>query len=232
MHANNDINAQNIFVQLLGQAQARGPQGAVGGGQLVLMGSAHSQSGTSYIARSLAFAAASHFTPLGRRVLLLDYDLYKQSQLQSVMNLGPVQGPYDASFGVTPFWDVRAGVLEDSPSLDAGGYASLYLQDHSGLAVSIFRWDQIGANQSVKVVPAPEYWHALRQNFAMVIVDGPAADRTNMSATLYPHMDNIVIVAQTHNAASAQTLQMAKDVQRFGGQFSGLILNDNGSGQS
>jgi len=232
MNANNEITAQAIFNQLQSRSQAFSGSGVQGNGRTILMGSAHSTSGTSYVARSVAYAAAAHYTPLGQRVLLLDYDLYKQSQLQAVMNVGPVHGPYDASFGVLPFWQVRAGVHEDSPTLAAGSYASLYLQDQSGLAVSVFRWDQIGANQSVKVVPAPDYWAALRRNFAMVIIDGPAVDRTNMSATLYPQVDSVAIVAQSHNSGSAQTLQMAQDISRYGGHFSGLILNDSGGGTS
>jgi len=231
MQGNNDITAQMIFNQLQGgQQQGAQQQGAPNqAGQLVLICSAHSANGTSFIARSVAMAAAAHYAPLGQRVLLLDYDLYKQSQLQEMMKAGPVHGPYDASFGVTPFWQVRAGILENSPELAAGSYASLYLQDHSGLAVSAFRWDQVGTNQSVHVVAAPDYWAALRQNFAMVIVDGPAADRTNMSASLYPHMERVAVVAQAHNSASPQTLQMTQDIQRFGGHFAGLILNETGN---
>jgi len=220
----NDSTAQAIFHQLQTLSQTDGF------GQRVLLSSAHSASGTSFVARSIAMAAAAHYTPLGQRVLLLDYDIYKQSQLEAVMQMGPVNGPYDMSFGVTPFWQVRAGILDDSPELPAATYGSLYLQNESGLAVSVFRWDQIGSNQSVKVINTPDYWEALNHNFAMVIVDGPALDRTNMSAVLYPHMDATAIVATSQIARSPQTLQMAQDIQTFGGHFAGLILNDNTNG--
>lgn len=229
-----DITAQSIFNQL--QATPR----ADGFGKLILIGSAHSGSGTSYAARAIALAGAAHFKPLGQRVLLLDYDLYKQTQLQSVMETGAVNGPYDASFGVRPFWQIRAGVNQDSPELPAASYGSLYLQDITGLAVTVFRWDQIGANQSVNIISSPEYWAALRQNFAMVIIDGPALDRTNMSAALYPEMDHIAIAARPQIANSPQTLQMAQDIQahslhsgaHLGGNFSGLILNDAVNGKA
>lgn len=222
INSDNHNTAHAIFNQL------QNPPRADEAGKLVLIGSAYSGSGTSFIARSVALAAAAHYAPLGQRVLLLDYDLYKQSQLQALMQTGTVNGPYDVSFGAVPFWQVRAGILEDSPELPAAAYASLYLQDQSNLAVSVFRWDQIGTNQSVKVVPAPDYWMALRRSFAMVIIDGPALDRTNMSAALYPQVDTTAIIANAQNTGSPQTLQMAQDVQRFGGHFSGLILNDLG----
>jgi len=216
----NHNTAHAIFNQLQNAPRSGGA------GQLVLLSSASSGCGTSFIARSVAFAAAAHYASHGQRVLLLDYDLYKQSQLQAMMQMGPVNGPYDVSFGVTPYWQVRAGILVDSPELPAATYASLYLQDQSGLAVSVFRWDQIGTNQSVKVVPAPEYWMALRRNFAMVIIDGPAIDRTNMSAALYPQVDTTAIVVGAQSAGDPQTVQMAQDIQRYGGHFSGLIKND------
>jgi len=224
----NDITAQSIFNHL------RVSQRTGEAVQLILIGSAHSGSGTSYAARALALAAAAHFQPLGQRVLLLDYDLYKQGQLQALMGSGAVRGPYDASFGTMPFWQIRAGVNQDSPEMPAASYASLYIQDRTALAVTAFRWDQIGANQSVNIISATDYWARLRQNFAMVIIDSPALDRTNMAAMLYPEMDNIAIVAGPQTANSSQTLQMAQDIQsgnsHQGGYFSGLILNDAANG--
>ncbi len=216
----NHIIAQTILNQLQSSIRSDGL------GQLVLISSAHSGDGVSYIARSIALAAAAHYAPMGQRALLLDYDIYKQCQLQALMDTGSVQGPYDASFGVVPFWQVQTEAVTGSTDCLTANYNSLYLQDQSGLATTVFRWDKIEANQTVNIIDAPHYWTALRQNFAMVIVDGPAIDRTNMSASLYPHMDSVAIVAKPQNAQSAQTLQMAKDVQRFGGQFSGLILSD------
>jgi len=197
-----------------------------GHGRLALISSAHSASGTSFIARAVAMAAAANLTPRGQRVLLLDYDLYKQCQLQMVMDAGQITGPYDASFGSMPFWQVRTGVTEDSYEVPPHAYNSLYLHDQTGLAISVFRWDLIGQGQSVNIIPSPEYWINLRRNFAMVIIDGPARDRTNISAALYPQVDATAIVAHRHNAASPQTLQMSQDIERFGGRFSGLILND------
>lgn len=195
-------------------------------GRLVLISSAHSASGTSFTARAIAMAAAGYFTPRGQRVLLLDYDLYKQCQLQMVMNMGQITGPYDASFGANPFWQVRTGVTEESYELPPQAYNSLYLHDQTGLAVSVFRWDLIGQGQSVNIISSPDYWINLRRNFAMVIIDGPASDRTNLSAALYPQVDVTAIVAGKQNAASPQSLQMSQDVERFGGRFSGLILNN------
>ncbi|MEP1231266.1 MAG: hypothetical protein ABJG88_11370 [Litorimonas sp.] len=197
-----------------------------GYGRLALISSTHSGSGTSFISRQIALEAAAQFAPLGKRVLLLDYDLYKQSQLQAIMNMGTINGPYDASFGVTPFWQVRTGITEDSYELSPEAYNSLYIQDQTGLAVSVFRWDLLGTSQAVNVIPAPDYWMKLRSNFAMVIVDGPASDRTNMSAALYPQVDTTAIVSLNQNASSPQTLQMVKDIERFGGRFSGLIVNN------
>lgn len=223
-----DITAQSIFNQL--RAGPRADVTNADTGQLILMSSAHSGAGTSYAARAIALAAAAHFMPLGQRVLLLDYDLYKQTQLQALMQMGVVNGPYDASFGVTPFWQIRAGLHQDSPELPAASYASLYLVEARALAVTAFRWDQIGANQSVNIISSPDYWAALRQNFGMIIIDAPALDRSNMCTALYPHMDNVAITARPENANSPQTLQMAQDIQTYNpnstGVFSGLILNN------
>lgn len=216
----NNQTARAIFQTLL--AGPRRPNA----GCLALICGAHSRNGTSYIARSVAFAAAEHFTPLGERVLLLDYDLYKQSQLEAVMATGAIHGPYDASFGVTPFWQVRAGILEDSPEIPAAAFASLYIQDQLGLAVSVFRWDQVGTNQSLRLITSPEYWAQLRQHFAMIIVDAPAIDRSNSSAILYPYMDTCAIAALPQNVSSAQTLQMRRDIEIVGGHCSGLIVNE------
>ena len=224
MQADTQIKAQAILQQFVANAR---PDGL---GKLILLSSAHSGSGTSYVARQIAIAAAAHFLPYGQRVLLLDYDIHKQSHLQSLMSRGHVHGPYDATFNVAPFWQIYEGVQPNMRQVSGAAHNSLYIDSTSELAVTAFRWDQVSPSQNVMIMPSAPYWAELRRRFALIIIDGPALDRSPLSSDLFAYMDMNAIISTPQNSTSAQTMQMVQNIQNGSGKFSGLILNKTGQG--
>lgn len=201
-------------------------------GLVIAVVSPHSRSGNSYVARSLAELAAEQFAPLGRRALLIDYDINKQTQAaffehspEGAVNK-KLTGPYDATFGTTPFWQVSPdSVLSDGHRVTESSRCGLYLVGESGLAVTRFDWNSIKAGQTVHVVEARKYWTAAKEQFGVVIVDCPAFDRSDIALNIIPDADKTVIVSLQSQAYAVENASLAQTIVDAGGKCAGMILN-------
>ncbi len=186
--------------------------------------------GTSYVARNLALLAAQHYGPYGQRVLLVDMDLSQQTQAEYFRNLtaqyGAVEGPYDATFGAEPFWQVSPdGIDAQGMRKSAALYGGLNLVGQTGLAVTEFRWSEIKQGQSVHVIAARDYWHSLRDEFALVIVDTPAFDRADTALTIIPEADKTVIICATDTASRPAQKELSDRIVAENGRCAGLVIN-------
>ena len=214
------------FHALMGNANAETPA------KVVALVSPSSRSGTSYVARSLAELGADQFIAHGRRVLLVDYDINQQTQaayfehsISGAVNK-KLQGPYDASFGQTPFWQVSPDSMsEDGQRVTESSRCGMYLVGESGLAVTRFNWHSIKQGQTVHVVEAREYWKAAREKFALIVVDCPPFDREDTGLNIFHDADQTVIVSLQANAADPANAQLAQTVLDAGGKCAGVILN-------
>jgi len=188
--------------------------------------------GTSYVARTLALLAAQHYAPYGQRVGLVDMDIsQQQSQMKifrdSMALYGEVQGPFDATFGEDPFWQVSPdGVDEFGRRKSASLYGGLNLIGQTGLAVTEFRWSEVKAGQSVHITQARKYWHALRDQFALVIVDTPAFDRADTALTVVPEADKTVIICAPDTANLPSQKALSDRIEAEEGRCAGLVINE------
>ncbi len=187
--------------------------------------------GTSYVARMLSLLAAQHYAPYGQRVALVDMDISKQSQMlffnEAAAQYGDIQGPFDATFGEDPYWQVSPdGMDEFGRRKSAALYGGLNLVGQTGLAVTEFRWSEIKDGQSVHIRAARNYWHALRDQFALVIVDTPAFDRADTALTVIPEADKTVIVCAPDTAGLPSQRELSNKIEAEQGRCAGLVVNE------
>lgn len=194
--------------------------------------SPYAQSGTSYVSRELALYAARYFGAKGGRVALIDYDINQQTQAsnfdtpRAIAEHGVLQGPYEATFGQTPFWQVSPDmVLQSGERTQAGSYCGLHFVGETGLAVSRFDWNVVRSGQTVHVVSAPGYWGAAREQFSAIFVDCPAMERTDISLTVVPDADQTIIVTPGHRTSDPEVLTLAQRIAQEGGHCAGVIAN-------
>ena len=216
----------NSFCQLAGQLRYDHNVAVIG------LISPFSYSGTSHTARELALLAAQHYSPQGKRVALIDFDLDKPSQKNffgsaiSQSKYGVLSGPYNATFGQAPFWQISPEMMgEDQEKSGDKGIAELYLVGETGLAITGFNWSQLKEGQRAHIVRSTEYWDALRAQFAFVVVDCPAFDRNDTALTLVPDADSIVLVCLPSQAHDPGQASYSNLIHEQGGICLGQIIN-------
>lgn len=186
--------------------------------------------GTSYVSRMLALLAAQHYAPYGQRVVLIDMDVSQQSQMTFFRNTpqyGEIQGPFDATFGENPFWQVSPdGIDEFGRRKSAALYGGLNLIGQTGLAVTEFRWSEIKDGQSVHICAARDYWNVLRDEFSLVIVDTPAFDRADTALTVVPEADKTVIICAPDTASLPSQKALSDRIEAEEGRCAGLVVNE------
>ena len=225
------MNNQNPLQGVLSTLCA--PPRVDGRGPVIAVTAAYDGVGSSYVARNLAILAAQHYGPFGQRVALVDLDLTQQTQSaffsdpMQQASYGPMQGPYDATCGQTPFWQVSPdGVDDDGNRKSAARYGALYLIGDTGLTVTKFNWDEIKDGQNVHLVASRDYWHAMRDQFAVIIVDTPSFQRADTALTVIPEADKTVIVCDGARASDPAQKALSERITENEGRCAGLVINE------
>ena len=221
-------NAQNLRTAY---EQLRNKKRADHKGQIFVFSAAQSGCGTSYVARNMALVAGQNLLE-GEQVLLVDMDVQKNAQSdyfatpEAAHRYGETTGPYDASFQCDPFWKITPSVVGDPERMTSNAqYMSLHMLGHTPLSFTRFHWEYFKQGQNVHIQNARAYWHALRDHFAVVIVDTPAMDRSHIHDTICPEADANILVSSHVDARSQALSNAATDLKKMGAQFSGVILN-------
>jgi len=198
-----------------------------GRGRVLQFVSARTGEGTSTIAREFARLAAVRAR---RPAWLIDADLYDQSQLQAVGmepdRFGPVQGHASASpdgsafFTIHPPMKDRAGKpLEDHRLLHARAALG------GRLWVTRLRGEALHPAQRIQFLPTAAYWDAMRRHADYVIVDAPAADRSDAAVALAPYVDATVLVVAAEEGTAAEHVVLRDGLEAAGGLVAGLVFN-------
>lgn len=201
-----------------------------GAAPIIAVMSAFSQSGSSHVARELALLAAS--SPSHSRVGLFDLDINKQSQADyfdrpaPISQYGVLEGPFDATFGQVPFWQVSPDMVDHEGGRSAASsYCGLYMLGQTGLVLTRFDWASVKAGQSVHVANSPAYWQSARAQFSILIVDCPSSERTDIAMNVVPYADATIIVSPEHRSTDAAHGELSQIITGAGGICAGLILN-------
>lgn len=213
------------------EALSRTPR-ADGAAKIIALVSPFTKSGTSHVAKELSLLAAGHYVPRGGRVALIDFDVNQQTQCEgfdrpkSIGDHGVIQGPFDATFGQVPFWQVSPDMVAgDGQRTQAALHCGLYFVGETGLAVSSFDWKTVKAGQTVHVRRSPEYWQAARSQFSFIFVDCPSVDRSDMAMDMIPDADAAVIVSPELRVSDPAHDALAQKIADVGGICAGKILN-------
>ncbi|MBX7247901.1 MAG: hfsB [Caulobacteraceae bacterium] len=205
---------------------ALGPP-APGRGRVLQFVSARTGEGGSTVAREFARLAAVR----GRRpAWLIDADVYDQSQLNTVglepHRFGPVQGLASASPDGSAFFTIQPPLkdrhgrpLADSRLLQARAVLG------GRLWVTRLRGEALHAAQRVQFLASGRYWEAMRKHADYVIVDSPAADRSDASIALAPHVDASILVVAADETGVGDPAALRDALEAAGGKVAGMVFN-------
>jgi Mrp family chromosome partitioning ATPase len=205
---------------------ALGP-GPEGRGRVLQFASAVTGEGVSTVARAFARVAAVRAR---RPVWLVDADLDAQSQMAAIAGEPELFGGLGRVAGASP--DGSAFFAVSPPNRDASGRpvpdAAMFVARPamgSRLWVTRLRLDAMNFDQRAQVRGSGEYWKALARHAETVVIDSPAADRSDTALRLARFVDATVIVlaAEETDAASAAGLRDA--LEAAGGRVAGLVFN-------
>ena len=196
-------------------------------GRVVQIAAASSGEGVSTIAREYARLAAVRAR---RPVWLIDADLSQQGQMEAVasqpdrfgaLGKAAIATP-DGSifFAITPRIMDRAGkpvhparLMTARPCL--GGR----------LWVTRFAAEHLRSGQRAEAVSDARYWDALKKHADTVVIDAPAADRSDMAITLAPFVDATVLVVAAESTAANEPLMLRDEIEAVGGKIAGVVVN-------
>lgn len=196
-------------------------------GRVVQIAAATSGEGVSTVAREYARLAAVRAR---RPVWLIDADLAQQGQMDSIaaepdrfgrIGKAAIATP-DGSifFAITPRIMDRAGkpvhparLMSARPCL--GGR----------LWVTRFAAEHLRSGQRAEAVSDARYWDALRKHADTVVIDAPAADRSDMAITLAPYVDATVLVVAAESGATNEPLMLRDEIEAVGGKIAGVVVN-------
>ena len=204
----------------LGPAPARG-------GRMVLFVSALSGEGTSTVAREYARLAAVRAR---RPVWLIDADLDQPSQLEAVARAPDRFGRLGKAALASPdgscFFDVHPPLrAKDGRAVRPARLLTARACLGGRLWVSRFAAETLKVGQRVEASPDPSYWTALRPHAETVVVDCPAAERSDAALTLAPLADAVVLVVAAESTEASEASALSQEVSAVGGRVAGVVLN-------
>ncbi len=195
-------------------------------GRVLQFAAARSQEGVSTVAREFARFMA---TRTRRPVWLVDADLDGQSQYAYLIGHQTRFGAVGAATAASPdgsiFFRISPQALENGQPVPDVRYLAAHPVGGVKLWVTRFRGDRLNTAQNSQVFSNPSYWNALRKHADMVVVDSPAAERSQASITLAPFMDATVLVAAADETEVQSPAILRSALQGAGGRVAGLFFN-------
>jgi len=200
---------------------------APGHGRVLQFAAARPREGTSTVAREFARFAAAHAQ---RPVWLVDVDLLSPGQHAAIASRPSHYGRLGAEAAASPdgsiFFTVRPQARDENgaPVPDAR-YLVAHPVGGPRLWVTKFRRERLTPEQTVHITPTPQYWNALRRHAEMIIIDAPAADRSQASVMLAPFADATVLVVAADAGDARPPAVLKSAINAAGGRTAGLFFN-------
>ena len=216
----------DLTTEMAGLWAALGPAPAHRG-RVIQFASACTGDGVSTVAREYARLAAVRAR---RPVWLVDGDLSQQGQMDAIAaepeRFGRLAAPVKASpdgsafYAVTPAMRGRDG-LPVPPARLMTARACL----GGRLFVTRFHTELLRAGPRVEPVGEARYWTALRAHADTVVIDTPAADRSDMAIALAPFVDATVLVVAAETTAADESVALRDEIDAVGGHIAGMVMN-------
>jgi len=198
-----------------------------GRGRVIEFMAAREGEGVSTVAREFAFYAARS---LRRKVWLVDLDLMGQTQAAAIARdpgrFGDLGPPAAATPDGSMFFSVQPALKRpDGRPWPDSRYIAAHAAGGAGFWITRFRREAMRGRQGVHVLPVPDYWKTLRRHADLIVIDAPAADRSQAGRTIAPFVDDVVLVvaADEHDPRAAADLR--DDLADAGAHCAGLFVN-------
>jgi Mrp family chromosome partitioning ATPase len=196
-------------------------------GRVIQFAAARSREGVSTVAREFARFMAEKAR---RPVWLVDADLNGSVQYTFLLGQQTRFGSVGAATAASPdgsiFFRVSPPVIEANgmPMPDAR-YLVAHPVGGAKLWVTRFRRERLRPHQTVNLLSGPAYWNALRSHADLIIIDAPAAERSQTSVVLSPFTDATVLVAAANEPEMQAPAILRGALQAAGGRVAGLFYN-------
>jgi Mrp family chromosome partitioning ATPase len=93
------------------------------------------------------------------------------------------------------------------------------------LWVTRLRNEALQVAQRAQFLGTPHYWNAMRRHADYVIIDSPAADRSDAAITLAPHVDATVLVVAADEQDVGDPAALRDALEAAEGFVAGMVFN-------
>lgn len=198
-----------------------------GRARVIQFAAARTGEGTSTVAREFARLAVGRAT---KPVWLVDLDLTGPGQAAAIATERGLYGPLGKAAAATPdgsvFFTVQPPARDQhGRSIPDARYLTARPVGGRKLWVTSFRKDGLRAGQRVHLLPKPDYWKALRPHADLIVVDAPAATRSNGALTVAPYADFTVLVVSAGESDTQAPAQLRAAIEQAGGRCAGIVFN-------
>jgi Mrp family chromosome partitioning ATPase len=199
---------------------------APGFGRVIQFAAARSGEGTSTVAREFARFAAMNAQ---RPVWLVDLDLINAGQHAHIAARPQIYGRLGGAAGASPdgsiFFNVRPPVRDETGVVPDARYLVAHPVGGPNFWVTRFRRERLAPGQEAHITPTPEYWNVMRRHAELVVVDAPAAERSQAATLIAPFVDATVLVVAADAGDARPPAVLKSALQTAGGRTAGIFFN-------
>ena len=179
---------------------------------------------------TIALAFAQYVAQRARKgVWLVELDLMKGQLHEHVSQGRDAYGDLGEAVRASPTDAMFFSVNPKSKDAAGAPWSDVrYLAAHgvgrSKLWITRFRREALRPGQTVQILCEPDYWRALKPHADYIIVDAPAAERSEAVRAVAPFMDANVLVVSAAERNDQAVLALRDDIIAAGGRCAGLVL--------
>lgn len=196
-------------------------------GRVIQFVCANTGEGASTVAREFARLAAVRAR---KPVWLIDADLAQPGQQEAVGAEWERFGRLGAATASSPdgssFYAVSPPVIgRDRKPVSPARLMTARPCLGGRLWVTRFRAEVLRSGQRAEPINDPRYWDVMRKHADTVVIDAPAADRSDLSITLAPFVDATVLVVAGDVSGAAEPVILRDEIESVGGRIAGVVVN-------
>ncbi len=196
-------------------------------GRVIQIVAATTGEGVSTVAREYARLAAVRAR---RPVWLIDADLAQQGQVEHLAGHPDRFGHMGKAAAATPDGSIFYAIsprLTGSDGRPVHPARLLTARPFLGgrLWATRFAGERLRSGQRAGILADARYWDALRRHADTVVIDAPAADRSDAAVVLAPFVDATVLVVAAGGAGAAEPLILRDEIEAAGGRIAGVVVN-------
>ena len=196
-------------------------------GRVIQIVAATTGEGVSTVAREYARLAAVRAR---RPVWLIDADLAQQGQVEHLAGHPDRFGQMGKAAAATPDGSIFYAVSPRLTGPDARPVHPARLLTArpflgGRLWATRFAGERLRSGQRAGILADARYWDALRRHADTVVIDAPAADRSDAAVVLAPFADATVLVVAAGGSGAAEPLILRDEIEAAGGRIAGVVVN-------